>query len=892
MAVTLSQFVQYVKTLDLTPTDVMPQDGWIIYGDGNVLKRVNSNTIISSIIQAGFEVIDGTTVIPATGYRRYRVLEAGTYAGITVTQEEINNNWVYIVVDAGVSSKELEPKPDFGSTIRDWVNTEDGLVFPDVRLYDNKVFRVVEGETVIGTDIPGISLKWLLLIEDTSSLLVQVDENTSNIGDMSALAYGNVVEAINAALVASNGSLFLQNLIDVSIPSPVDGEVLTFNGSEWINKTITDALGYVPENTANKGASDGYAPLDATSKIDPIYLTGFIPEIIEGTYVDSTTFNDSGGTAVTPEAAKIYVDTTSSKAYRWGGTSFTEIQASPGTTDEVTEGSINKYFTEARVRATILSGISFVTETAINATDSILIGLGKLQAQISNHLGLTNNPHAVTAVQAGAETPAGAQTKAITAETNAKGYADTQDVATLQSAKDYADGLNDPTVDHTYLTVPAMLAAQNEQLMDDLIKVEDAGADSRITGKAYYFYNGTIAGTLEDYHLLSNSEIATLTGQAVIDALGYTPDKKRTRKEVSATTQYTFVPEDFTDFYLDFTADGGQTIQGILNAGVMPDNGQAQIISSGNNFIVPTAGTGITFIKPPETNLKTVGKGSWLGIIETTTADTLSINGSLESTAAGGGGIADAPSDGTPYSRQDADWVAAIGTTYSPFTNSEDGLVPAPNISGTTTYSGAITSPAEGFTITEGVLITVTASESSTTASGIAKVLENTGWVVKDLRLANLAADLNTAEQDGIKTKLDILSAKRELKIITANADYIAVLGDEKKFLVFDGGTFKIPNNIFSEGDIFLGVNNTVSTMDVLSQDLLNSLPGYNLLVTPKGDYKKLKKGGSFKVTTLSGTGGFMDGSFIKEFETFQSPNGTIYKVGVDDTGARTSIAL
>jgi len=234
MAVTLSQFVQYVKTLDLTPTDVMPQDGWIIYGDGNVLKRVNSNTIISSIIQAGFEVIDGATVIPATGYRRYRVLDPGTYTGITVTQEEINNNWVYIVVDAGVSSKELEPKPDFGSTIKDWVSTEDGLVFPDVRHYDSKVFRVVEGETVIGTDVPGVSLKWLLLIEDTSSLLIQVDSNTDNIGDMSALAYGNLVEAINAALIASNGSLFLENLIDVSIPTPVLGEVLTFNGSEWV----------------------------------------------------------------------------------------------------------------------------------------------------------------------------------------------------------------------------------------------------------------------------------------------------------------------------------------------------------------------------------------------------------------------------------------------------------------------------------------------------------------------------------------------------------------------------------------------------------------------------------------------------------------------------------
>ena len=54
-----------------------------------------------------------------------------------------------------------------------------------------------------------------------------------------------------------------------------------------------------------------------------------------------------------------------------------------------------------------------------------------------------------------------------------------------------------------------------------------------------------------------------------------------------------------------------------------------------------------------------------------------------------------------------------IGTNYSPFTNTVDGLVPAPNVSGTTTYSGVITSPAQGFTITEGVLVTVTASESS-----------------------------------------------------------------------------------------------------------------------------------------------------------------------------------
>ena len=163
---------------------------------------------------------------------------------------------------------------------------------------------------------------------------------------------------------------------------------------------------------------------------------------------------------------------------------------------------------------------------------------------------------------------------------------------------------------------------------------------------------------------------------------------------------------------------------------------------------------------------------------------------------------------------------------------------------------------------------------------------------ILDLRASNLAGDLNEAERDVIKTKLSILSAKRELKTIAANADYIAVLGDENKFLIFDGGTFKIPNDIFLEGDIFLGANNTVSTMDILSQDFYNNLPGYNLLATPIGDYKKLKKAGTFKITTISGTGGYMEGAFIKEYETFQSPNGTLYKVGVDDTGARTSIAL
>lgn len=78
------------------------------------------------------------------------------------------------------------------------------------------------------------------------------------------------------------------------------------------------------------------------------------------------------------------------------------------TTDNLTEGSTNLYFTAARVRAVVLTGLSLVTNAVISATDSVLVAFGKLQAQITanlstlnSHVADTNNPHAVTKSQVG-----------------------------------------------------------------------------------------------------------------------------------------------------------------------------------------------------------------------------------------------------------------------------------------------------------------------------------------------------------------------------------------------------------------------------------------------------------------------------------------------------------
>jgi hypothetical protein len=86
------------------------------------------------------------------------------------------------------------------------------------------------------------------------------------------------------------------------------------------------------------------------------------------------------------------------------------------TTTDINEGT-NEYFTAARVRAVVLTGLSLVTNAVISATDSVLVAFGKLQAQITanlttltTHVADTNNPHAVTKTQVGLSNVANADT--------------------------------------------------------------------------------------------------------------------------------------------------------------------------------------------------------------------------------------------------------------------------------------------------------------------------------------------------------------------------------------------------------------------------------------------------------------------------------------------------
>jgi len=99
------------------------------------------------------------------------------------------------------------------------------------------------------------------------------------------------------------------------------------------------------ESASNKGQASGYASLDGSGKVPSSQLPSYVDDVVE-----AANFLSLPGTG---ETGKIYVVLDTNKTYRWSGSAYVEISASPGSTDAVTEGSTNLYFTNARARGAL-----------------------------------------------------------------------------------------------------------------------------------------------------------------------------------------------------------------------------------------------------------------------------------------------------------------------------------------------------------------------------------------------------------------------------------------------------------------------------------------------------------------------------------------------------------
>lgn len=163
-----------------------------------------------------------------------------------------------------------------------------------------------------------------------------------------------------------------------------DAEKATWNGKQ-------NALGFTPENAANKGTNNGYAGLDGSGLIPTQYLPSYVDDVLEFANFAALPAAASAATG------KIYVTLDNNLTYRWSGSAYIEISASlalgttsatafrgdwgniaynhslittgnphGSTTSDITEGS-RLYYTDARFDARF--NTQFAAKTTTNLTE-------------------------------------------------------------------------------------------------------------------------------------------------------------------------------------------------------------------------------------------------------------------------------------------------------------------------------------------------------------------------------------------------------------------------------------------------------------------------------------------------------------------------------------------
>jgi hypothetical protein len=125
---------------------------------------------------------------------------------------------------------------------------------------------------------------------------------------------------------------------------------------------------------------------------------GTVPSSQLPSYVDDVV--DVGSTLpATGDVGKIYVVSTGAsinKIYRWSGSAFIEISPSPGSTDSVTEGSVNLYYTDARAVSALSSALAGKAAVSHTHTASQITNFSSEVAKIGNVVSVNGQTGVVT----------------------------------------------------------------------------------------------------------------------------------------------------------------------------------------------------------------------------------------------------------------------------------------------------------------------------------------------------------------------------------------------------------------------------------------------------------------------------------------------------------------
>ena len=101
------------------------------------------------------------------------------------------------------------------------------------------------------------------------------------------------------------------------VTAGTDAAISDITGLQSALNNKENSLGFTPENSANKGISNGYASLDGTGKVPASELPSYVDDVIE--------VANYAALPVTGETGKIYITIDNNNVYRWSGTVYVQI---------------------------------------------------------------------------------------------------------------------------------------------------------------------------------------------------------------------------------------------------------------------------------------------------------------------------------------------------------------------------------------------------------------------------------------------------------------------------------------------------------------------------------------------------------------------------------------
>lgn len=157
-------------------------------------------------------------------------------------------------------------------------------------------------------------------IEDGANNFVLEEATAETLGGVKIGANVNVTE--DGTISVADATTDAKGLVQLS--DAVDSDSTTVASTANAVKKVHD-IAKTAIQTAEKGVAGGVVPLNESGLIDSNYLPSYVDDVIEGTFVSETVFNNLEGQPIVGETGKIYVDTTTNKTYRWGGTTYVII---------------------------------------------------------------------------------------------------------------------------------------------------------------------------------------------------------------------------------------------------------------------------------------------------------------------------------------------------------------------------------------------------------------------------------------------------------------------------------------------------------------------------------------------------------------------------------------